>query len=55
MAIGPRAQAPEAFPLLAFLRNAVRKDDEAIATQHARLGHPGLLAGDDSLARLVGL
>ncbi|MEJ0099273.1 MAG: hypothetical protein WDO12_05810 [Pseudomonadota bacterium] len=41
--------------MLAFLRTAVRKDDEAIATQHARLGHPGLLVGDDSLARLVGL
>jgi DNA-binding transcriptional LysR family regulator len=55
MVIGPRARAADVAPLLAFLRQSVRKDDEAIATQHARLGHPGLLVGDDSLARLVGL
>ena len=41
MVVGPRARAADAAPLLAFLRHAVRKDDEAIATQHARLGHPG--------------
>lgn len=55
MLMGPRARAAEAAPLLGFLRNAVRRDDEAIAMQHAQLGRPGLLASDDSLARLVGL
>ena len=55
MMTGAKARAPEAIPLLAFLRNAVRRDDEAIAAQHARLGHPGLLAGDDSLTRIMGL
>lgn len=55
MMTGARARVPEAAPLLAFLRNAVRRDDEAIAMQHAQLGRPGLLASDDSLARLVGL
>lgn len=55
MMIGARARTPEAAPLLAFLRNAVRRDDEAIATQHAQLGHPGLLASDDSLTRMIGL
>ncbi len=55
MLVGSRARVPEAAPLLGFLRNAVRRDDEAIATQHARLGRPGLLAPDDSLVRLVGL
>jgi DNA-binding transcriptional LysR family regulator len=55
MLVGPRARVPDAVPLLGFLRNAVRRDDETIATQHARLGRPGLLAADDSLARQVGL
>jgi DNA-binding transcriptional LysR family regulator len=55
MLAGPRAHVPEAAPLLGFLRNAVRRDDEAIATQHAQLGRPGLLAGDDSVARQMGL
>jgi DNA-binding transcriptional LysR family regulator len=48
MVLGPRARSPEATPVLAFLRHAVRRDDEIIATQHARLGRPGLLANDDS-------
>lgn len=55
MIVGARARTPEAAPLLGFLRNVVRRDDEAIASQHARLGRPGLLAADDSLSRLVGL
>jgi DNA-binding transcriptional LysR family regulator len=55
MVVGPRARAADAAPLLTFLRQSVRRDDEAIATQHARLGHPGLLVGDDSRARPVGL
>lgn len=52
MVLGPRARTAEAAPVLAFLRNAVRRDDEIIATQHARLGRPGLLANDDSIGRL---
>jgi DNA-binding transcriptional LysR family regulator len=52
MVLGPRARSPEAAPVLAFLRNAVRRDDEIIASQHARLGRPGLLANDDSVVRL---
>lgn len=55
MVTGPRAHVPEAAPLLGFLRNAVRRDDEAIAMQHAQLGRPGLLAGDDSVGRRAGL
>jgi len=55
MVMRSRAQVPAAAPVLAFLRQVVRKDDEAIAMQHARLGHPGLLVGDDSLAQLAGL
>jgi len=55
MLVGPRARAPEAAPLLAFLRDSVRREDEAIATQHAQLGRPGLLAVDDSLGGLSAL
>jgi DNA-binding transcriptional LysR family regulator len=55
MVLGPRARSAEAAPVLAFLRNAVRRDDEIIATQHARLGRPGLLANDDSSGLQVGL
>ncbi len=50
-----QARAPEAAPLLAFLRNAIRRDDEAIATQHAQLGRPGVLASSDSLTRMIGM
>jgi DNA-binding transcriptional LysR family regulator len=49
------ARTAEAAPLLAFLRTAVRRDDEAIATQHAELGRSGVLAGDDSLTRMIGM
>lgn len=55
MLVGPRARAPEAAPLLAFLRDSVRREDEAIATQHAQLGRPGLLVVDDSLGGLSAL
>jgi DNA-binding transcriptional LysR family regulator len=48
MVLGPKARSAEAAPVLAFLRTAVRRDDEVIATQHARLGRPGLLVNDDS-------
>jgi DNA-binding transcriptional LysR family regulator len=55
MMIGQRARSPEAAPLLNFLREAVRREDEAIAMQHAQLGRPGLLVADDSIGRLSGL
>lgn len=55
MLTSARARLPEAAPLLAFLRNAVRRDDEAIATQHAQPGRPGLLGSDDSLTRMIGM
>ncbi|MBK6672646.1 MAG: LysR family transcriptional regulator [Proteobacteria bacterium] len=55
MLLGPRARVPEATPLLGFLREAVRREDEAIATQHAQLGRPGLLVADDSIGGLRGL
>lgn len=55
MMVGPRAKASEAAPLLSFLREAVLRDDQAVAMQHARLGRTGLLASDDSLARARGL
>jgi hypothetical protein len=55
MLTSAKARTAEAAPLLAFLRNAVRRDDEAIATQHAQPGRPGLLAGDDSLTRMIGM
>lgn len=55
MMIGQRGRSPEAAPLLNFLREAVRREDEAIAMQHAQLGRPGLLVADDSIGRLSGL
>ena len=55
MRVGPRARKAEAAPLLHFLRQAVRRQDEAIATQHARLGRPGLLVADDSIGGITGL
>jgi DNA-binding transcriptional LysR family regulator len=55
MVLGPRALTAEAAPVLTFLRHAVRRDDEIIASQHARLGRPGLLASDDGAARMAGL
>ena len=55
MLVGPRAKAPEAAPLLAFLRDSVRREDEAIATQHAQLGRPGLLVVDDSIGGMPAL
>jgi DNA-binding transcriptional LysR family regulator len=55
MITSPRARSPEAAPLLAFLRNAVRRDDEAIATQHAQHRHTSLLTGDNRLARMTGM
>jgi DNA-binding transcriptional LysR family regulator len=55
MLLGPRARVSEAAPLLGFLREAVRREDEAIATQHAQLGRPGLLVADDSIGGFPGL
>ncbi|HYP79128.1 MAG TPA: LysR family transcriptional regulator [Steroidobacteraceae bacterium] len=55
MMLGPKARVPEAAPLLNFLREAVRREDEAIALQHAQLGRPGLLVADDSFGRASGL
>jgi DNA-binding transcriptional LysR family regulator len=55
MLLGARARVPEASPLLAFLREAVRREDEAIASQHALLGRPGLLVADDSIGGTAGL
>jgi hypothetical protein len=55
MMVGQKARAPEAAPLLTFLREAVRREDEAIALQHAQLGRPGLLVVDDSVARASAL
>jgi DNA-binding transcriptional LysR family regulator len=55
MITSSRARSPEAAPLLAFLRNAVRRDDEAIASQHAQLRHPARLPADDSLTRITGM
>lgn len=55
MRVGPRARRPEAAPLLQFLRESVRRQDEAIATQHAQLGHPGLLVADDSVGAMASL
>jgi DNA-binding transcriptional LysR family regulator len=55
MMVGPRARVPEAEPLLGFLREAVRREDEAIASQHAQLGRPGLLIADDSRGTFPGL
>ena len=50
MVLGPRARSPEVAPVLALLRNAVRRQDELVAMQHSRLGRPGLLAVDDTWA-----
>jgi DNA-binding transcriptional LysR family regulator len=55
MILGDRARTAEAAPLLAFLRAAVRRDDEAIAAQHCLPVRPGLLATDDSLTRVLGM
>ncbi|HMA11024.1 MAG TPA: LysR substrate-binding domain-containing protein, partial [Steroidobacteraceae bacterium] len=55
MLVGARARSIEAAPLLNFLREAVRREDEAIAAQHAQLGRPGLLVADDSIGALRGL
>jgi DNA-binding transcriptional LysR family regulator len=55
MTVGPRARVREAAPLLNFLRDSVRREDEAIASQHAQLGRPGLLVADDSVGGLHGL
>jgi DNA-binding transcriptional LysR family regulator len=55
MMVGNRAKAPEAAPLLNFLRESVRREDEAIASQHAQLGRPGLLVADDSPGVFPGL
>jgi DNA-binding transcriptional LysR family regulator len=54
MVVGSRAKAIEAAPLLSFLRESVRREDEAIASQHALLGRPGLLVADDSMGGLPG-
>jgi DNA-binding transcriptional LysR family regulator len=53
MVMGPRARSPEAAPALAFLRNAVRRDDESAAPQQLRGGRNGLLVSDDSAARFA--
>lgn len=55
MRVGPRARTAEAAPLLHFMRECVRREDEAIATQHARFARPGLLVVDDSIGGLAGL
>lgn len=55
MIMGERARTPEAAPLLAFLRAAVRRADESIASQHCLPVRPGLLAADDSLSRILGM
>jgi DNA-binding transcriptional LysR family regulator len=55
MMVGARARTQEAAPLLAFLRESVRREDEAIASQHALLGRPGLLVADDSPGVFPGL
>jgi DNA-binding transcriptional LysR family regulator len=55
MITSDRARTAEAAPLLAFLRAAVRRDDEAIAMQHCLPVRPGLLATDDSLPRILGM
>jgi DNA-binding transcriptional LysR family regulator len=54
MVVGSRAKALEAAPLLNFLRESVRREDEAIASQHALLGRPGLLVADDSMGVFPG-
>lgn len=55
MITSARARVPEAASLLAFLRNAVRRDDEAIATQQVQGSRGGVLAADDSLTRMMGM
>ena len=55
MRVGSRARRPEAAPLLHFLRQAVRREDEAIATQHSQLGRTGLLVADDSINGMTSL
>lgn len=55
MITGPRAKGIEAAPLLNFLRESVRREDEAIASQHAQLGRTGLLVADDSVAGIPSL
>jgi DNA-binding transcriptional LysR family regulator len=55
MMTSARARSPAAAPLLALLRGAVRRDDEAVAMQHTQLGRPSMLAVDDSPTRVVGL
>lgn len=55
MMVGNRAKSPEAAPMLNFLRESVRREDEAIASQHAQLGRPGLLVSDDNPGVFPGL
>ena len=49
MTVGPKAKSLDAAPLLSFQREAVRRGDAAIASQHAQLGRPGLWVADDSI------
>lgn len=48
MMVGTRARALEAAPLLNFLRESVRREDEAIAAQQPQTGRRGVLVVDDS-------
>jgi DNA-binding transcriptional LysR family regulator len=55
MMVGAKARATAAAPLLTFLRDVVRRDDDAIAVQQAQLGRSGQQAADEHSARVVNL
>ncbi len=54
MMVGARGKTPEAAPLLQFLRQSVRREDEAIASQYPNNSRAVLVA-DDSIGGLRGV